>query len=83
MGGTGPGRTVWDMDIWSLLRSAERTWRATTIRICRCAAGCWLLKHFQRIKKRSRGPEGEGSVFNALAVEATILGVDRMVADGL
>ena len=33
-------------------------------------AGCWLLKHFQRIKKRSRGPEGEGSDFNALAVAA-------------
>ena len=31
-------------------------------------AGCWLLKHFQHIKKRFRGPEGEESVFNALAV---------------
>jgi hypothetical protein len=30
--------------------------------------GCWLLKHFQRIKKRSRDPKGEGSFFNALAV---------------
>ena len=27
-----------------------------------------LLKHFRRIKKRSRGPEGEGSFFNASAV---------------
>ncbi len=29
-----------------------------------------LLKHFQRIKKRSRGPKGEESAFNALAVGA-------------
>ena len=38
-------------------------------------AGCWLLRHFQRIKKRSRAPEGEGSAFDALAVHGNRAGL--------